>query len=394
MKSLTAIQVGAGWFAENPGGLDRYFHDLIEALPEVGVQCRGLVVGTPAVDAETDGAVRAFALPDESMFKRWRSVRQAVQRIVKSLPADQSRVLVTHFAMYAYPLIKDHDGLPWVVHFHGPWADEAISQGGGKLAGWLKRRLERSVYRHADRVIVLSDAFRNLLCETYGIDPKRVTVIPGGVDLDRFEAAVSTNRETARKQFGWPTDRPIVLTVRRLVPRMGLDALIDAMKIVQAKVPNALCLIAGRGPLAEALVQKIDAAGLNDTVSPIGFVPDEDLPLAYRAADVTIMPSETLEGFGLSAAESLAAGTPVLVTPVGGLPEVVSDLDPKLVLPEATASAIGAGLAQALANPSSLPSADACRAYAAKTFDWQVIAARIAAVYAEAAKATEPLAAR
>lgn len=385
--SLSAVQVGAGWFSENPGGLDRYYHELLETLNEHGVSCRGLVVGTRSVEEETDSAVRAFAAPDEPILRRWRNVRQAVTRAWQALPPDGQRVLVSHFAIYAYPLLKDANGKPWVVHFHGPWAAESRREGGSGLVAWMKKRLEISVYRRADRIIVLSESFGELLCKTYGVDAARVRVIPGGVDIDRFAITATTTKQAAREQFGWPTDRPIVLSVRRLTSRMGLESLVDAMKRVKKRVPSALCLIAGRGPLAEALVQRIDGAGLSDSVTLLGFVPDEDLPLAYRAADVTVMPSETLEGFGLSAAESLAAGTPVLVTPVGGLPEVVGGLDPKLVTRDATAAGLSEAIGDALSDPASLPSADACRAYAARMFDWNLIADRVAAVYAEAAAA-------
>ncbi|MGC4031978.1 MAG: glycosyltransferase family 4 protein [Tepidisphaeraceae bacterium] len=385
MEALTAVQVGAGWFSENPGGLDRYYHDLLDVLPEVGVQCRGLVVGTNAVEQETDGAVRTFALPDEPLLRRWRNARAAVDRVWNSLPGSSKKVLVTHFALYGYPLIKHHDGRPWVVHFHGPWAEESRREGGRRLVTWIKRRLEKSVYREADRIVVLSEAFRDLLCKTYGVPQERVDVIPGGVDLDRFADAAKTDRADARRSFGWPTNRPTVLSVRRLTNRMGLENLIDAIALVRERVPEVLCLIAGRGPLVETLAQKIDALRLDQAVQLLGFVSDEDLPLAYRAADVSIMPSESLEGFGLSAAESLAAGTPVLVTPVGGLPEVVRGLDERLVLPDSSTKAIADGLIAALTNPAALPGPEACLAYAAKTFDWQVIGRRIADVYAKAA---------
>ena len=384
MEQLATVQVGAGWFSENPGGLDRYYHDLLDVLPEAGVRCRGLVVGTPAVEQETDGDVRAFALPDEPIFRRWRNARAAVDRLWQTLPEDE-RVLVTHFALYGYPLRRSRDKRPWVVHFHGPWAAEAQSNGAGGMSAFFKRWIEKSVYQRADRLIVLSEAFRDVLVDDYGVDAAKVVIIPGGVDVDRFVPAFNTPKEDARTQFGWPVDRPIVLTVRRLVPRMGLETLIDAMKLVRERVPNALCLIAGRGPMVETLVSRIEAAGLDGNVELLGFVADEDLPLAYRAADISIVPSESLEGFGLSAAESLAAGTPPLVTPVGGLPEVVRGLDPSLILPAADAATVADGIAAALKDPSRLPTPDACRAYAAKQFDWQTIAARIAAVYAAAA---------
>ena len=107
------------------------------------------------------------------------------------------------------------------------------------------------------------------------------------------------------------------------------------------------------------------------------------MPLAYRAADVSITPSVALEGFGLVVVESLACGTPGLVTPVAGLPEVVRDLDPALILRAGSAPAIAEGLTGALDGSVPLPSEERCIAYAQR-FDWRTIAARIASVYAEA----------
>ena len=382
---LTTVQVGAGWFSENPGGLDRYYHDLIEALPEAGVGCRGLVVGTARVDEEADGSVRAFAGPTEPVRRRMRAARDAVSRLWTAVPPDDAKVLVTHFAQYAYPLLADRARRPWVVHFHGPWAAESKAEGAGRLAVWRHGRMERAVYRQAGRLIVLSRASGDLLAGTYGVDPAKIIVIPCGVDCDRFAEAIAVPKADARRQFGWPVDRPIVLSVRRLTHGMGLETLVDAVAKVRQKVPNVLCVVAGRGPLAEPLVQRIEAAGLADAITLLGFVPDGDLPLAYRAADVSVVPSQQPEAFGLTAAESLAAGTPVVVTPVGGLPEVVGDLSKSLIAADATAAALADPLAAILTDPLSAPASAACAAYAAARFDWPVIARRIAAVYAEVA---------
>jgi glycosyltransferase involved in cell wall biosynthesis len=94
-----------------------------------------------------------------------------------------------------------------------------------------------------------------------------------------------------------------------------------------------------------------------------------------------------LEGFGLITVESLASGTPVLVTPVGGLPEAVAGLSQDLVLPSTGADAIADGLGKALDGTIRLPDSDACRAYARANFDNPVIAKRVAAVYNEAIQA-------
>jgi glycosyltransferase involved in cell wall biosynthesis len=171
---------------------------------------------------------------------------------------------------------------------------------------------------------------------------------------------------------------------------MGLENLIAAFARVRAAQPDALLYIAGTGPLRADLEAEIRARDLTDHVRLLGFVPDRDLPSAYRAADLSVVPTVRLEGFGLITVESLAAGTPVLVTPVGGLPETVGALSEALVLPAATVDALAHGLTAALRTPTSLPSRSSCRAYARSTFGWPAIARRTREVYAEAAHARGP----
>ena len=175
----------------------------------------------------------------------------------------------------------------------------------------------------------------------------------------------------------------MLLAVRRLVRRMGLDRLIEAMATLRQKQVDAVLYIVGKGPERLALEELVRRHGLEDTVRFAGFVPDELLPVAYRAADLVVVPTAALEGFGLIAVEALASGTPVLVTPVGGLPEVVSGLSPDLVLPGSDADSIASGLAASLTMPGRLPDEAACRRYAEANFAWPVISERIAAVYRE-----------
>lgn len=376
-QPLRAIQVGLGWFPEQPGGLDRYFYGLCQNLGSAKVNCSGLVVGTKSVAAESEQSVKAFASPDASLYARWVGARTAVREIRAS--AD---LVASHFALYTFPLLQLVRNLPMVVHFHGPWAAECRNEGGGRLSTALKQNLERAVYRRADRLIVLSRAFERLLVERYGIPAHRVHRIPGGVDTARF--AIPQSRAEARAELGWPGDRPIVLAVRRLVNRMGLEDLIDAAETLRRRVPDALVMIAGRGRLAATLGDRIRSKGLANHVRLLGFVPDDQLPLAYRAADVSIVPSTALEGFGLIAAESLASGTPVLVTPIGGLPEVVEQLAPQLVLSAAGAPVLADAMAATLLGSLALPNAAACTRHARDHFDWRTVAAQVRAVYDDA----------
>jgi glycosyltransferase involved in cell wall biosynthesis len=166
---------------------------------------------------------------------------------------------------------------------------------------------------------------------------------------------------------------------------MGLENLIAAIEIVRRDVPDIMVMIAGRGVLQPQLAAQIDALGLGGNVTLIGFVSDDDLPYVYRAADLSVVPTVALEGFGLIAAESLAAGTPCLVSPIGGLPEVVAALSNNLVLKSPAIADIAHGICGALQGSLSLPDDASCRAYAAQHFDWRIIAARVAEVYRQAA---------
>ena len=165
---------------------------------------------------------------------------------------------------------------------------------------------------------------------------------------------------------------------------MGLEALIESVPFIRQAVPDALILVAGKGPLARELEESRVAAQVTDNLRFIGFIPEELLGVAYRAADLTVVPSVALEGFGLVVAESLAAGTPVLVTDVGGLPETIEGLSSACVIRGQEPQDIGRAIAGALLGRYPLPSSAACVQHARKHFDWSVIAARVSATYRQA----------
>jgi glycogen(starch) synthase len=376
--TILSLQLGLHWFPERASGLDRVYYDLIQALPAAAVQCKGLVSGSEQVVKDSSGAVRSFGAPNQNLLKRWAGVRRAVR---EELAASHFDLVVSHFCLYTFPvrgLIASHK-LPLVVHFQGPWAAESRQEGAGRAAVFAKCVIERRVYAQADKFIVLCKPFGEILSSAYGIAPERIHVVPPGLETARFQTGLS--RTEARQKLGWPTDRHILFTARRLASRMGLEDLIDAAIEVRKSASDVLILIAGKGRLSAALQQRIDSAGLSDHVKLLGFVPDGDLPMAYTAADLCVVPTIALEGFGLVTIESLAAGTPVMVTPVGGLPDGVIGLAPQLVLPAAGAAPLAEGITGVLSGRLPVPSREQCQTHAAANFDWKIIAARVRAVY-------------
>jgi glycosyltransferase involved in cell wall biosynthesis len=377
---LQTLQLGMEWFGEKAGGLNRVYAQLIEELARSGVDLHGLVAGSAEVACASNGLVQAFAPSSAPLVTRMLALRAAATAWLRAHP---DAVVVSHFALNALPALPQLGAHPLVVHFQGPWGEESRVEGAGWLSVRAKEMVERSVYRRAARAIVLSTAFRDLLVVRYGVPLDRIHVIPGGVDVDHF--AIAESRAHCRSALGWPSDRPIVLCVRRLVRRVGVDTLVEAAAALRTRVPEALVLIAGRGPLERELEARIAALGLHDHVRLLGFIPDELLPAAYRAADLTVVPTTALEGFGLTTVESLAAGTPCVVTPVGGLAEVVAPFAPQLVTDSPSAADVAAVLARALRDEIPLPSATTCETYARRGFAWPVVAARVRQVY-EAAR--------
>ncbi len=372
--STHILQLGMGWFAEEPGGLNRMYAGLYRALLQQDVKLGGLLAGTAASAGGIPAGIEFFAAREAGWLTRWRGCRQQARRMLRD-----TDVVAAHFAPYALPVLDLLRNRPFIVHFHGPWASESSAERERGAAVLAKRGIESLVYRRADRCIVLSRAFAEVLQRDYSIARERIHVVPGGVDADRLGQRPA--RETCRARFGLPVGRPIIGTVRRLVHRVGIDLLIEAMQGLRAQAPDALLVVAGKGPLAAALANQVTRMGLQQQVRFLGFVDDADLPLFYGACDLTVVPSVALEGFGLTTIESLASGTPVLVTPVGGLPETVVALDPGLVLREASSAALCEGLLRALRDPAALPSAAECMRYARATFDWPVIAQRTLEIY-------------
>lgn len=375
---LAVLELGMGWFPEQAGGLNRVYHELVRSFPAVGVECVGIITGSDRASRESGGAIRAVVRSEAPIRQRWRMIRREVAEVLANRKID---VIAAHFAIYAWPALRLIQK-PFVFHFHGPWAAEGTREGANPIATAIKAFVEKRVYRRANRLIVLSEAFKTILCDSYGVDPTKVEIVPGGVDCDRYN--VPMTRRQAREKLGWAMDRPAVLAVRRLVQRMGLEDLIAATARLVKAHPDLVVYIAGKGPLMGKLQRMIDGQGLQNNVKLLGYVSDADLPLAYRAADLSIVPTVALEGFGLIAIESLAAGTPVIVTPVGGLPEVVRGLSKTLICDAAGPAALERAIAGALANPATLPTASACQAYARENFDSSVMAMKTRAVYERA----------
>ncbi len=202
----------------------------------------------------------------------------------------------------------------------------------------LRWTLEKRVLDRSDKVVVLSDYTKEKLNRHYLMPDEKICIVPGGVDLKRFSPG--GDRQALREKFAIPQDSFVLFTVRNLVARMGLENLLAAMGKVAANFPELYLVIGGRGPLLESLQELTRKFSIEKQVHFPGFIKEEDLPDYYRLADMFVLATKELEGFGLVTVEALASGLPVLGTPIGGTKEILSKLDPALLFDEANSDAM------------------------------------------------------
>lgn len=294
--------------------------------------------------------------------------------------------------------------LPSLYTFHSPAALEYRGRQGmtrlhrrgvaGCAGAAVLGALERWSLSRATRIHVLSDYSAGLLRTLYGIAGERVVKIPGGVDVTRFRPTDDA-RETLRAELGWPLGRRILFTLRNLQPRMGLDELLRAVDRLRRRVPDALLVIGGAGSLRAELEALVARLGLAGHVRFLGFVEEARLARCYQAADVFVLPTQALEGFGLVTVESLACGTPVLGTPVGATPEILAPLGKSLVFSGTTPQAMAEDLERFLEDGAHDPAGanalrDACAAYAATRYAWGPAVEKLEQTLEEVAGARAP----
>ncbi len=309
---------------------------------EVRIVCRDQP-GSGATRIERQGVlIRPFPVDRRTSPRFVGSAILAARRAVaRELEESGADILHLHqpVAGYGAFLAPAARRIPVLYSFYSPAPLEyrarrgmtAHHRGGpaGDLGTALLWTIERACLRRADLIHVLSDFSAEQLWKLYRLPRERIVKIHGAVDTARFRPAA--DRAAVRRTLGLPAERPLLLTVRNLEARMGLDSLVRALAILSREVPDVLLLIGGAGSLRGPLESLAGGLGLRDRVRFLGFVPDDALPLYYQAADLFVLPTRELEGFGLVTVEALACGTPVLGTAIGATPEILFPLAPSLI---------------------------------------------------------------
>lgn len=380
-RPLRVLMAGLEWFSDNPGGGGRYLTEVAKGLASRGHVSTVLVprLDCAAPDVEHLDGITVYRYGGSDAAGRVLASWRAIAGLIATHgPFD---VVHSHFALHGlaplwHPSLA---GARRICQFQGPWAAESAIEGAGRASCLAKFALEKAAYARCDRFVVLSSGFKTLLDRDYGVSASKVTVIPAGIDVARF--APAADRQALRATLGYGA-APVVFVMRRLVRRMGLEVLLDAFAMARERLPGARLVIGGTGPIQAELVARAAALGLTDAIDWPGRLADEQLVALYQAADLTVVPTVALEGFGLVTIESLACGTPVLGTMEGGTAEILAPFDERLLVPPGRADALAGRLVDLLAVGGSRPDAVACRSYALAHYAWPRVLDRMEDVLA------------
>jgi len=304
--------------------------------------------------------VGARNLRDVAAFRR-------LLRFIREERIDLIHAHLTYSSVWA-ALASRLTGVPAVASLH-------VAPSAAIREATRDRVMQFVTNRWAKRVVLVSEALRDSYLEKSGIARDRLAVVHNGIDTARFARDRATTRARLEQELGIPPNVPIAATVSVLRAGKGIEVLLAAID----KVPDALFVIFGDGPMRGEWTALAEQLGVSNRIRWAGFRKDVDELLA--GCDLLVHPT-LADAFPTVLLESMAAGVPVVASNVGGIPEIIDDGVTGVLVPPANPEALAAAVAALLGDRErSARMADAARAVAKERFSIEAWMRRLDAVY-------------
>ena len=218
---------------------------------------------------------------------------------------------------YAGKTLKTSFNIPLVSTIH---ATEAGRNSGiqGETQKYINDTEWMLTYESSE-VIVNSNYMKNELQRLFGLPYEKINVVPNGVNINLFNGV--ERDYSFRRQYAMDNEK-IILFMGRLVYEKGIQNLIAAMPKILSNYHDAKLIVAGKGGMINELKAEVEALGLGNKVYFTGYLNSKNVQKMYKCADIAVFPS-TYEPFGIVALEGMLSGTPVVVSDIGGLNEIV-----------------------------------------------------------------------
>lgn len=371
------------------GGLGQHVAELVPALSAQGVEVH-LVTPRWAngrVEEYLDGAiVYRVNPPAVAMHDFYTGVWQTNLKL-----EDKCEHLWEEWK--SFDLIHAHD---WLVafaacalkrNFKTPLLSTIHATERGRSRGSLTNDMQRAINNaewwltyESWRVICCSEYMANEVKEFFQVPPDKVDVVPNGVDIRRFERWDGVDLSRFRNRYALPGEK-IIFYVGRVVYEKGVHILVEAAPRVLRAYPNAKFVVVGTGDMLPQLQHRAWELGVAPKILFTGFIPDEERDRLFKVADCAVFPS-LYEPFGIVALEAMAAGTPVVVSEVGGLKEVVQHAETGITVYPNDVDSLTWGILHTLEHPEWTQARVAnARRRVIEEYNWTRIAARTSAIY-------------
>jgi glycosyltransferase involved in cell wall biosynthesis len=350
-------------------GITWYIYHLLGHLPEADSRIDyTLFMSERRYVAAPGVQVQLSRLPTHRPWARivWEQVAQP--GIVSRMGVD-----LIHEPAFVGPLAS---ACPFVVTIHD-LSFLFYPQGFRALNRLYLKLFTRWSVRRARRIIAVSESTKRDLAQQVGISPVKMDVVYNGVDSS-FRLLPAAEVAAFKAERGLP--ERFILFVGTLEPRKNVVRLIEAYAHLAGDRPP-LMLVGGKGWLYDEIFALVEALNLADQVRFVGYVPAQDLPLWYNAADLFVYPS-LYEGFGLPPLEAMACGTPVITSTASSLPEVVGQAG--LLVDPTDAEALTAAMEQVLASTEMQEKMQMAGLAQAQSFSWRETARRTVVSYRQA----------
>jgi len=381
------VQPGMG----DSGGMNVYVRELVGSLAQAGVDCtvytRAWAADLPeVVDIEPGFRVVHVPagppdLPKEALPSVVDEFTDGVLAHLADHPVDAVHANYWLSGVAGHR-IKHTLDLPLVVTFH---TLGRVKAEGGDPEPEHRIEAEQSIIGCADAILANTGAEADELVRCYGADPRRIEIIPPGVDHAFFSPGEQSG---ARAAVDLDDDQPVVLFVGRIQPLKGLDVAVRSLARLERHDAVLLAVGGTSGPSGQAHLAEVrkEAAdlGVLDRVRFVEAQPHHLLSTFYRAADVVLVPSRS-ESFGLVALEAAACGTPVVATAVGGLQTLVEHGRSGFLVEGRDPAEWAAATDRVLADPVLEERLAAGGVRIARDYTWSTTAGRLRRVYADLA---------
>ena len=306
-------------FPPDIGGVSTYLSELFRGWPAGNIK----ILTTPGKEIAYPHAVIRKNFYFKNFWPRWSKALLITLKICKN--ENVRRIYISHVLPMGYIAYaaKKLLGIPYVIFFHG--LDVRLA----KTKTW-KRYWFKKIVREAEAIVANSVYTKDEILES--LKP-----------LKRAIGVVQPSPKTVKivKEI---RDKPIILSVARLVPRKGIDLAIAAFPKILAEIPDAKYFIIGDGPERLRLQAQIIALNLQESVSLLGLVPDATLAEFYGRTSVFLFPVREIgadvEGFGIAPLEASAHGIPVIAGRSGGVAEAVAHGLTGILIPPGNVEAI------------------------------------------------------